>query len=649
MEKTKINDILTYDFYSSLEISNDEKYLAFLKTNADLDENKYNSYLYLFDIEKNKKYKVSDNKNIGIFIFDEDDNLIYKEKSDDKFDYFYKKDRSMGVGSLEFKIDKNVSYIKDLKNGYYLIKASDKLKEDEKKKQKENSFYKEVTKLPFWFNGTGYINNQKQSLYLYKKEDKTFKKIRDFENESLNAFAINKNANKLALVLGKNDNNVSRLRDDLIILDLGNKEEKIIIENEFSYYDLFFNDKDEIIFVATDMKKGGINEDAFIYKSNLAGKYKKISSDDFDKSFGNSIGSDARYEAYRTFAYKNNKFYFVVTEKEESKLYSLDENENIKLEISGCVEDFAIGNDNIYYFAMTENRISHLKEKKNGKILLDNKINSSLGKIEEFFYESNGDKIRGYVLLPVDFDKNKKYPTILSIHGGPKTEFSNIFHHEHQVFANDGYIIIYTNPHGSSGNGVKYSDIRGKYGTIDYEDLMNFTDLAIKKYPQIDENNMGVYGGSYGGFMTNWIVSHTNRFKAANSQRSISNWTSFYGVSDIGYYFAPDQTGANPWDNLEKMWEQSPIKHAKNVKTPTMFIHSDEDYRCPLEQGLQMYARIKENGVDTKIYIFHGENHELSRSGKPKARIKRLDAIKEWFDRYLKWEEKQKQKNLFLP
>lgn len=640
MEKTKINDILTYDFYSSLEISNDEKYLAFLKTNADLDENKYNSYLYLFDIEKNKKYKVSDNKNIGIFIFDEDDNLIYKEKSDDKFDYFYKKDRSMGVGSLEFKIDKNVSYIKDLKNGYYLIKASDKLKENEKKKQKENSFYKEVTKLPFWFNGTGYINNQKQSLYLYKKEDKTLKKIRDFENESLNAFAINKNANKLALVLGKNDNNVSRLRDDLIILDLENKEEKIIIENEFAYYDLFFNEKDEIIFVATDMKKGGINEDAFIYKSNLSGEYKKISPNDFDKSFGNSIGSDARYEAYRTFAYKNNKFYFVVTEKEESKLYSLDENENIKLEISGCVEDFAIANDNIYYFAMTENRISHLKEKKNGKILLDNKINSSLGKIEEFFYESNGDKIRGFVLLPVDFDKNKKYPTILSIHGGPKTEFSNIFHHEHQVFANDGYIIIYTNPHGSNGNGVKYSDIRGRYGTIDYEDLMNFTDLAIKKYPQIDENNMGVYGGSYGGFMTNWIVSHTNRFKAANSQRSISNWTSFYGVSDIGYYFAPDQTGANPWDNLEKMWEQSPIKHAKNVKTPTMFIHSDEDYRCPLEQGLQMYTRIKENGIDTKMYIFHGENHELSRSGKPKARIKRIEKIKEWFDGYLKWKEK---------
>lgn len=639
MQNLKINDILTYNFYSDLKISNDEKYLAFLKNNANIDENKYNSFLYIFDIEKNKKFKISDNKKVNLFIFDEFDNLIFKEKSDDEYDYFYKKDKSMGISSLAFKIDKNVSYIKDLKNGYYLIKASDKLSKEGRKNKKENSFYKEITKLPFYFNGEGFIKNEITSLYLYKKDDSSLIFLREFSNESINALAINKKADKLALVIGKNDKDVSRLKDDLLIFDLKTKEEKIIIENIFSYYDLFFDENDDIIFVGTDMKKGGINEDAFIYKTDLSGKYKKISPVDFDKSFGNSIGSDARVESFKTFSYKNQKLYFIVTEKEESKLYSLDKNNNLKLEISGCVEDFVVADENIYYFAMTEDRLSHLKDKKSGKILLDNKIKSSLGKIEEFYFESNGDKIKGFVLLPVDFDKNKKYPTLLSIHGGPKTELSNIFHHEHQVFANDGYIIIYTNPHGSSGNGVKFSDIRGKYGTIDYEDLMNFTDFAIKKYPQIDEKNMGVYGGSYGGFMTNWIISHTNRFKAANSQRSISNWTSFYGTSDIGYYFAKDQTGADPWDNLEKMWNQSPIKYAKNVKTPTMFIHSDEDYRCPLEQGLQMYTRIKENGVDTKMYIFHGENHELSRSGKPKARIKRLEAIKKWFDGYLKWEK----------
>ena len=170
---------------------------------------------------------------------------------------------------------------------------------------------------------------------------------------------------------------------------------------------------------------------------------------------------------------------------------------------------------------------------------------------------------------------------------------------------------------------------------------MTFTDLAIEKYPQIDTEKMGVYGGSYGGFMTNWTIGHTDRFAAACSQRSISNWTSFYGVSDIGYYFAPDQTASDMWNDLDKMWDQSPIKYAPKVTTPTLFIHSDEDYRCPLDQGLQMYTKIKENGTDTKMYIFHGENHELSRSGKPKGRIKRLEAIKEWFDKYLKDESKQ--------
>ncbi|MSS78470.1 S9 family peptidase [Anaerococcus sp. WCA-380-WT-2B] len=635
MEKTKIKDILDYKFYSNLEISYDNKYLAFKSSKANLKENKYDSFLNLYDIEKKASYKVSDNNNINLFFFDRENILIFKEKSDDKYDYFYKKDMTLNVSQPCFKINKNVSFIKVLKDGRFLIKASDKLSKEEREEEKENSFYKEITKVPFYYNGLGYDNDKIESLYFYDKDKDELKEIRKFDNSKLQSFAINDNLDKIAVTVLKSYNGVGNLKEDLILIDFKKNIEKIIIRDKFSYYDIFF-DNDRIVFVGSDHKKGGINEDCFIYEINFQGNYIKISPDDFDKSFGNSIGTDARFGSGRSFYFKNSTLYFLVTEKEESKLYSFDKEKNLKLLKDGCVEEFVVGDNKIYYFAMDDKRLSHLKDLNNDEILIDNKVKSAIGKIEEFYFESNGDKIRGFVLLPTDFDKNKIYPTLLSIHGGPKTEFSNIFHHEHQVFSNDGYIVIYTNPHGSSGNGVAYSDIRGKYGSIDYEDLMKFTNEAIKRYPQIDINNLGVYGGSYGGFMTNWIVSHTDRFKAANSQRSISNWTSFYGVSDIGYYFAPDQTGANPWDNLNKMWEQSPIKHAKNVKTPTMFIHSDEDYRCPLEQGLQMYTRIKENGVDSKMYIFHGENHELSRSGKPKARIKRLEAIKEWFDTYLK-------------
>lgn len=167
---------------------------------------------------------------------------------------------------------------------------------------------------------------------------------------------------------------------------------------------------------------------------------------------------------------------------------------------------------------------------------------------------------------------------------------------------------------------------------------MTFTDAVLDRYPALDPKRLGVLGGSYGGFMTNWIIGHTDRFAAANAQRSISNWISFYGVSDIGFYFAPDQTDANPWDSLEACWNQSPLKYARSVKTPTLFIHADHDLRCPLEQGLQMYTAIKEQGVDSRIVVFKEETHELSRSGRPKGRIKRLEEISRWFAHYLKGE-----------
>ena len=171
---------------------------------------------------------------------------------------------------------------------------------------------------------------------------------------------------------------------------------------------------------------------------------------------------------------------------------------------------------------------------------------------------------------------------------------------------------------------------------------MLFTDKVLESYPAIDEKRVGVTGGSYGGFMTNWIIGHTGRFAAAASQRSISNWLSFYETSDIGYFFAADQVDGTPWTAMEKLWDQSPLKYADKVTTPTLFIHSDEDYRCPLSEGMQMFTAIKDHGVDARMCIFKGENHELSRSGKPKHRIRRLAEITGWFDKYLKTEEEKK-------
>ena len=636
MTKTKIKDILDYEFLSGLEISKDGSKLVYKKTKADYDENKYQTDLWIYDTKENKNYPITDNEKISTYTFDEDSNLIYKSNSGEKKDSF-KSYNGYGIGKKIFDLDLDVKEIKWLKDELFLITASEKEDKKAKDKKEKNKYFEKLDTLPFWFNGQGYLEKKSSAYYFYDADDEKLTKIVDskFPNE-IQYLALNEDLTKAVYIKANyDDNNVYEKLDSLVLLDVETKTEKVLIDKVFSFYTAEFLD-DKIIFVGTDMKKGGINEDSFIFTCDFEGNYEKITDSNFDMSFGNSLGTDARFGSGKSFLKANDKLYFIVTQKETTKLYSIDKKGNVNLEIDDQVEDFAINGDEIYYLSMGRESLSELKKKGHDRILVKNKVKSNVGETETFEFESNGDTLTGFVVLPPKFNKNKKYPTLLSIHGGPKTEFGDIFHHEHQVFASNDYIIIYTNPHGASGNGVKFSDIRGKYGDIDYSDLMTFLDLAIEKYPQIDTENLGVYGGSYGGFMTNWIIGHNDRFKAACSQRSISNWTSFYGVSDIGYYFGSDQTDSNPWDSLDKMWEQSPIKYAENAKTPTLFIHADEDYRCPLEQGLQMYTKLKLNGIDTKMYVFHGENHELSRSGKPHGRIKRLKEIKKWFDGHLK-------------
>ena len=253
--------------------------------------------------------------------------------------------------------------------------------------------------------------------------------------------------------------------------------------------------------------------------------------------------------------------------------------------------------------------------------------------------------VNGYVLLPPDFRQEARasYPLILDIHGGPKTVYGSTYYHEMQVWANLGFVVCCANPHGSDGRGNKFADIRGAYGQQDYDDLMDFLDAVLKTYPQIDSKRLGVTGGSYGGFMTNWIITHTKRFQAACTQRSISNWLSFCGTSDIGYLFATDQNKVKYFslEDQKTLWEHSPLHYINNAVTPTLIIHSDADYRCPYEQGMQLHTALTTLGVPNKLCVFHEENHELSRSGRIKAREQRLNLITHWFLQYLQADNKE--------
>ena len=259
-----------------------------------------------------------------------------------------------------------------------------------------------------------------------------------------------------------------------------------------------------------------------------------------------------------------------------------------------------------------------------------------LADVERFSYKSADDwDVDGFLVKPVGWQKGRKYPLILSIHGGPAGQYGVDWYQEFQVYAAKGYAVLFTNPRGSTGYGQKFErGIAGEWGGKDYLDVMNGVDAALRKYPWIDSDRMGVTGGSYGGFMTNWILGHTDRFKAAVTLRSLSNFISDDGTRDGAYGHSAD-FGGDIFQKFDLFWDRSPLKYAKNVKTPTLILHSDNDYRVPIEQGEQWFRALKHFGVTAEIVFFPRENHNLTRTGEPKHLIESMNWQLYWFDRFL--------------
>jgi dipeptidyl aminopeptidase/acylaminoacyl peptidase len=207
--------------------------------------------------------------------------------------------------------------------------------------------------------------------------------------------------------------------------------------------------------------------------------------------------------------------------------------------------------------------------------------------------------------------------------------------HEFHVLAAEGYVVYFCNPRGSKGYGEEHSKaILNRWGTVDYADIMSWVD-TVEQLSYIDSKRMGVTGGSYGGYMTNWIIGHTDRFAAAVTQRSVSNLTSMYGSSDFNWAFEEEFGRESPWENIENYWEQSPLKYIGNCTTPTLVIHSEQDLRCDKEQGIQIFVALKRIGIDTELILFPEEFHGLSRGGRTDRRISRLQHMIRWFNTYL--------------
>ena len=659
MENLKLDSFLEYKFLSNLDFNPDGSNLAFSLSEADLENNSYKHFIYNLDTKNKEIKKLTHsgkeknslwlNNNTILFSADRDKDIEEKKKLGETWTIFYALDIKNGGEAYEYmKLPINVTEIKIIDENNFILTADfdnnsfnlNNLKGEEREKAikqiEENKDYEVLDEIPFWSNGNGFRNKKRNRLYHF---DKSNNKLTPISDEYTNVESFNIKENKVIFV-GRTYKDKQALTAGLYTYDVkSNKLETIISDN---LYDISYANfiEDKIICALSDMKEYGINENHKVYlidNKNISLLY------DNDTWLTCTVGSDCRLGGGKSFKVIGNKLYFLSTIADSVHLSSLDTNGKIEVLCSenGSIDFFDIANNEIYYVGMRDYTLQEIyKLENNSSIKLssfNDEINKKykISKPEVFDFTTNGATTKGFVIYPVDYDKTKTYPAILDIHGGPKTVYGNVFYNEMQVWANMGYFVFFTNPHGSDGYGNEFADIRGKYGTIDYEDLMNFTDYVLEKYP-IDKSRVGVTGGSYGGYMTNWIIGHTDRFKCAASQRSISNWISKFGTTDIGYYFNADQNQATPWINHDKLWWHSPLKYADKAKTPTLFIHSEEDYRCWLAEGLQMFTALKYHGIEARLCMFRGENHELSRSGKPKHRIRRLTEITNWFEKYLK-------------
>ncbi|MDR1556275.1 MAG: S9 family peptidase [Tannerellaceae bacterium] len=506
-----------------------------------------------------------------------------------------------------------------------------------------------LDELPFWSNGRGFTSGTRTHLYYYNKGQRTL--LTDTLGTA-SGFVLS--PDKKTLIYTEREAYYGKARREgsrLVALDVETLQKSdVILPEKTSGGGVQFISNDEILLTLRPTGQENENGDdrgAAVYRLLLkTGQATKV-FEPLLYDLGNSIGSDIGGGGGSPITWDKTGIRFVTTDADHAPLIHVDFKDAHVTFLSKdkvTIREYLPYKEGFLVIALVGQRGSEIYFlNKKGELSPLTSINTRvfdehqiIHPIEISFTNEEGRKLNGYVLPPVGYEKGKKYPAILDIHGGPRSAYGIIFFHEMQYWANQGYAVFFTNPTGSAGRGYDFGNLRGKFGTIDYRDLMSFTDAVLEQTDFIDETRLGVTGGSYGGFMTNWIIGHTDRFKAAASQRCASSWISYFTTADIGYTFTSSNLTTDPWKGSDLLWERSPLKYADQVKTPTLFIHSEEDYRCPLSEGLQMYYALQYFEVPTRMVIFKDEDHNLSRSGKPVNRIKRIDEITQWFDKYLK-------------
>jgi dipeptidyl aminopeptidase/acylaminoacyl peptidase len=651
-------DLIRFKFVGDPVLSPAKDKAAYVLTHVDKEKDGYYSYIYVTDLKGEGRQFTShyskdslvkdtapkwspDGSTLAFRSNRTGKNQVYLLHTDGG-EALQLTDVKQGIGDF--------AWSPDGKQLVLTITGELKLSSDKEEEKKDKSDVKVITRLRYKGDGVGIYGDDRKHVYLFDVESKNYTKLTEGEYD-FGQPRFTPDGKSLFYIATKAEDQEWGYLPAIWKYDIASKEESLFYEGNGYIMAPSVSPDGKWLAVAGhtrgERSQGNTN---VLLLSTETGELKNL-TESFDYTVGNLVGVDAKYdpaEARLIWDASSSNIYFNATVGGDCQLFRVNLNGEVSVALSPSVASVTsydlISDDQAVLVLATPhstgdvvvqdlNNVENIVKLTNWNEGLYNEVHLSTP--ENFHYKSSdGKKIEGWILKPYGYEEGKTYPMILQIHGGPATAYGNGLHHEMQLMAAKGYVVLYTNPRGSHGYGHEFVNaVIGDYGGMDYEDIMAGVDHALANYNYIDQDQLFVTGGSYGGYMTNVIVTRTDRFKAAVTQRSICNWHSFYGTSDIGFFFTEWQHGhADLWDDVEKLLKVSPLTHARNVKTPTLILHSEQDLRCPMEQAEQWYIALKRLGVETKLVRFPDECHELSRSGKPKHRLERLQHLIGWFD-----------------
>jgi dipeptidyl aminopeptidase/acylaminoacyl peptidase len=401
---------------------------------------------------------------------------------------------------------------------------------------------------------------------------------------------------------------------------------------------------DLIAFVAPNGHEAGLVERLWVVASE--GGVPRCLTLSLDQAVGDSIITDMRGghgEARIRWSKDGNRIYFLSSGPGVSSLYSCDLDGNLWPEAGGPrrIYDFDVSSGVFALCASDTSNPGELHIITQGAEARMSDLNPWLRERyvaqpeRHQFTAPDGWVIEGWLLKPENFDAGKLHPLVLEVHGGPHGQYGWAFFHEMQILAGMGYLVLYANPRGSDGYGEVFRQaVVRDWGGKDYADLMTAVDQLVERNGAVDTARLGIGGGSYGGYMTNWAIGQTDRFAAAVSMRSISNLVSEYAQHDIVIWGALE-LGPAPWPDLDELWRRSPIRYVQNIKTPLLLTCGEMDLRCAISQSEELFGAMRLLGKTVEMVRFPEESHDISRSGRPDRRVERLRRIAGWFERYL--------------